>query len=485
MFQIGLSLAQAPVSRAVPSAPAAHVFVVAGDSVASGRAAETDTEAFPAGARHWAATNAWEPLGSRLHHGPWETGAIARPDPGANFGWARAFANAYQAANPDVTLHLIGVARAGAGFANGLWTPGGAAYQAALGRITAALAAAPANAVLQGILWHQGGADAQDPAARAAYEAALTGLVASLRADIPGAGPSTPFVIGGHFPLSAQYHTDIQNVCQSRPNRIAHTGYADPSTPSEVTLFDGVHPDAAANQNLGQNYHLALLQAAANPSVASTGAITTGAIGHYPLPRALVASVVGVALGSPASDRLLVIAVTARSDTAIRPLSVSVGGLRMTRAGAPGTGVNHCGVTLYYGRVPDGTVATVEVAFDALSYNGQAAISVLPVYGARLHPASATGLAISPWDTGTTTLSAPISAEPGEFVFAFATGISNALAAAVVNLPQTLSSLAGNSKYGIYSAAGLSATSGPMTVTFNFDMSLVRATVAVLVLKPT
>ncbi|MCT8331075.1 sialate O-acetylesterase [Albidovulum sediminis] len=484
MFQIGLSLAQAPVSRAASSAPDAHVFVVAGDSVASGRAAETDAEVFPAGARHWAASNAWEPVGSRLHHGPWETGAVARPDASANFGWARAFANAYQAANPGVILHLIGVARAGAGFANGLWTPGGAAYQAALGRINAALSAAPANAVLKGILWHQGGADAQDPAARATYEAALTGLVASLRADVVGAGPSTPFVIGGHFPLSAQYHADIQSVCQSRPNRIAHTGYADPSTPTEATLFDGVHPDAAANQRLGQSYHLALLQAAANPSVASTGAITTGAIGHYPLPRALVATVTGVALGSPASDRLLVVAVTARSDTAIRPLSVSVGGLRMTRAGAPETGVNHCGATLYYGRVPDGTAATVEVAFDALNYNGQAAISVLPVYGARLHPASAKGFAIARSDSGTTTLSAPISAEPGEFVYAFATGISNALAAAVVNLPQTLSSLAGNAKYGIYSAAGLSATSGPMTVTFNFDMNLVRATLAAIVLKP-
>ncbi len=485
MFQIGLSLAQAPVPLAVSSAPAAHVFVVAGDSVASGRAPETDAEVFPADARHWAAAGAWEPFGSRLDHGPWETGAIARPDPGANFGWARAFANAYQAANPDVSLHLIGVARAGAGLANGQWAPGGAEYQAALGRIGAALAAAPANAVLKGILWHQGGADAQDPAARAAYEASLTALVASLRADIPGADPSTPFVIGGHFPLSAQYHADIQNVCQSRPNRIAHTGYADPSTPTEVTLFDGVHPDAAANQHLGQNYHLALLQAGANPSVASTGAITAGAIGHYPLPRALVASVAGVALGAPASDRLLVVAVTARSDTAIRPLSVSVGGLRMTRVGAPETGVNHCGVTLYYARVPDGTAATVEVAFDALSYNGQAAISVLPVYGARLHPASAAGFGLARSDTGTTVLSAPVSAEPGEFVYAFATGISNTLAVAGVNLPQTHASLAGNSKYGIYSAAGLAATSGPMTVAFNFDLSLVRATLAVLVLKPT
>ena len=106
MFQIGLSLAQAPVPRAESAPTAAHVFVVAGDSVASGRAPETDAEVFPSGARHWAASNAWEPPGSRLHHGPWETGAVARPDASANFGWARAFANAYPAANPGEALRM-------------------------------------------------------------------------------------------------------------------------------------------------------------------------------------------------------------------------------------------------------------------------------------------------------------------------------------------------------------------------------------------
>ncbi|MCB2131476.1 MAG: hypothetical protein KDD96_03265 [Rhodobacteraceae bacterium] len=484
MFQIGLALEAA--RRAAPSAPLPaphHVFVVAGDANASGRAPETDLDVYPESARHWAALDSWAPVGSRLYHGPWETGAVARPDPAANHGWARAFANAYQAAFPDNAVHLIGVARDASGFANGTWTRGNSAYEAAVARVNAALAALPGNAVLRGILWHQGDADSQAPATLAGYANALDQCIDNLREDIAAANGSTPFVVGGHAPLSGLYHPVVQNTCQSCVNRKPHTGYADPSVPTEATLFDGLHLTAASNAAMGQAYLAGLLEAEANVSTAPTGPVTPGGLAHYPLPRAIVSSVAGVSLGTANADRIIILAVTARSDVAIRPISVKVGAIPLTRAGTPELGGDLCGVTFYYGRIPFGTSATVEVTFDALCYNGQAAIAVLPVYGARLHLANAAGYASAQSAVGTTAIGATVEAEQGDLVVALVAGVSNT-PAATINLAQTLSSIAGNVKYGVYSGAGIAASTGPFALSCQFPLSHVRVGLGVLVLRP-
>ena len=246
MLQIGLELGLGQNRKNNPLGPAPHVFVVAGEANASGRAPEDNLQSFPATARQWGASGSWTALGSRLFHGPWETNAVDALGAGANFGWARAFANAYAAANPGNPVYLIGVAREGSGLANGQWSPGNPAYVAALARINAALAAAPGNAALKGILWHQGESDSQSQPAWDGYAAALAQLVANLRAGIVGASASTPFVAGGHFPSSSHYHAKIQAATQALPNAIAFTGYADPSVPQEVELFDGRHFDAAS-----------------------------------------------------------------------------------------------------------------------------------------------------------------------------------------------------------------------------------------------
>ncbi|MCV2867097.1 sialate O-acetylesterase [Defluviimonas sp. WL0002] len=484
MFQIGIDIRANPRVARFVKQPAPHVFVIAGSGNASGRAPETDAEQFPTTARHWSAGDSWAAIGSRLYHGPWETGAIARPDASANFGWARSFATAYQIANPDNPVHLIGIARDGAGLVNSQWTRGSAEYQTAVARVNSAMSALPDNAVLAGILWHQGEADSQTQAARNGHATALAALVGNLREDIDAASATTPFVVGGHFPLSGLYHPTIQSSCQSLPNSVAFAGYADPSNPVEVSLFDGLHADAPSLHALGLRYLDGLSEAAANTTIGSASAITTGALGHYALPRALVSSVQGVALGAPAAERMLIVAVTARADTAVRPIGVRVGGTPLTRAGTPEVDAYLCGVTLFYGRVPTGSSATLDVTFDTLPYNAQAAACVLPVYGARMHPASARGLATIRVVGNTTAISATVAADQGDLVFACAAGTSSGTAVSSVNLGQTLTTSAGNSNYGVHSAAGIRTSSGDLTVAYAFDRTVARVALSTLVLRP-
>ncbi|MCV2863141.1 sialate O-acetylesterase [Defluviimonas sp. WL0075] len=485
MLQIGINLGDKPHAHGATPGPAPHVFVIAGEANASGRAPEDDATAFPAIARHWSAANAWEPIGSRLCHGPWETAAIARPDPLANFGWARAFASAYQAAHPENPVHLVGVARAGSGFATSQWVKGSAEYNAAIARVNAAMAEAPAGAILKGILWHQGEADSQTQAARDSYEAALNQLITDLRADVTGAGASTPFVLGGHFPKSTLYHSAIQNVCQSRPNQVSHTGYADPSTPSEGTLASLTEADAPTVAALGQSYVAGLAEAAGNAPLGSGGAITLGTITQYALPRLTQSTLSGVSLGTPSPDRLILIAVSARAAAAVTPLSVTVGGVALTRAGTHATDAGLSGTSLFYGRVPEGTSAAVTVKLDSLPGSGQSAIAVLPVHGARPHLANALGQATTALQTtGIFSISAPVSVQPGDLVFAAAAAYSPALATGVIDLSQSVSGSYSGGYYGVHCGAELQIAAGMRTVTCSFDQGVSRASINALVLRP-
>ena len=66
---------------------------------------------------------------------------------------------------------------------------------------------------------------------------------------------------------------------------------------------------------------------------------------------------------------------------------------------------------------------------------------------------------------------------------ALVAGVSNT-PAATINLAQTLSSIAGNVKYGVYSGAGIAASTGPFALSCQFPLSHVRVGLGVLVLRP-
>lgn len=445
MIGIGMSMNQRQRGAAgdtpppPPPPPTSHIFVVAGQSNSVGRAAD-DGGDFPAGVMEWRSDDTWGAIGSRLSHGAAEPEAIARPATGANFGFARAFAASYLAENPGVTLRLIGAGRGGTGFEDDEWNPGDAVYAQAVARVNAALAAAPAGSVLKGILWHQGEADAKTPAARAGYASALSSFVTAFRTDITWATADTPIVMGGHFlNVTGTYDTSaIQNAVQAMPNTHAFTGYADPSSPVEATLSDGLHLDAESAIRFGAQYHAGFKAAEANTSLSQGGVITTGALARHDLPASVTAQVSNVALGTPAADRQIVLALVVRGNFGPQPLSVQVGGVDMMRMGFPSHGNSMCGLTLFTGLVPDGTSGDVDVNFDSIPRSGQLGFVALPVYGARAGLARPAGFARRlEAGTGHNALSLDVDAAAGDLVFAASGSLSGPATTASFDLDTT------------------------------------------------
>lgn len=495
MIGIGMSMnqrQQGVVGNAPPPPPpppTSHVFVVAGQSNSAGRAADDGAD-FPAGVFEWRSDATWGAIGSRLSHGPNEPEAIARPLAGANFSFARSFATSYLAENPGVTLRLIGAGRGGTGFADNEWNPGDPIYAQAVTRVNAALAAAPAGSVLKGILWHQGEADAKTPAARAAYASALNTFVTAFRSDITWATASTPIVLGGHFTnVTGTYDTStIQNAVQAMPNTLPFTGYADPSSPVEATLADGLHLDAASTTRFGAQYHAGFKAAETNTSLSQSGVITTGALARHDLPASLSAQVNTVALGTPAADRLIVLALVVRGNYGAQPTSLQVGGVEMTRMGFPSSGNSMCGLTLFTGRVPDGTTGDVAVTFDSLPRNDQLGFVLLPVYGARAALANPAGFARK-LETGTshTALSVDVDAAAGDLVFAASGSLSGPATTGSFDLDTHSTAPIAAANMAIHAGWSIQPTGQPptRTITCSYAAPVQVPSLSALVLRPT
>lgn len=383
-MQIGQGLGlSAPQPRrggtAPPPAPVTHLFIVAGQSNAAGRAPDDGGPGFPPGTLEYGAANSWGAVSNRLYHGPWEVLATA-----SNFGFARQFAIDHAAANPGVTLGFIGVAHGGTGFQNGNWRPGDPSYTQAVARVNAALAAAPAGAVLKGILWHQGENDGQTVAAQNAYAGHLTAFIPAFRAAI--GAPDLPFVLGGHAQGAQYYNHVTHRAIQAIPNMIARTGYAPADVPRNATLIDVVHYDATSQRRLGSRFAEALVEAEANISLGDGGVITTGLLSRHNLPAGTSGIVEGVSLGAPALGRLVVVGFQGRNTSfSPFPISATLGGVSLKRVSSPNTGIGWNGTTLFYAVIPTGTTGDLSVSWSAAVRVDQAACFVLPVYGARPH----------------------------------------------------------------------------------------------------
>lgn len=387
-MQIGQGLGlSAPQPRrggtAPPPAPVTHLFIVAGQSNAAGRAPDDGGPGFPPGTLEYRATNSWGAVSNRLYHGPWEVLATA-----SNFGFARQFAIDHAAANPGVTLGFIGVAHGGTGFQNGNWRPGDPSYTQAVARVNAALAAAPAGAVLKGILWHQGENDGQTTDAQNAYAGHLTAFIPAFRAAI--GAPDLPFVLGGHAQGAQYYNHVTHRAIQAIPNMIARTGYAPADVPQNASVFDGIHYDAISQRRLGSRFAEALIEAEANTALGGAGAITTGTATRYSLPAGGSANLASVTLGPAAPGRLIVVGFQGRNSSfGTYPIAASIGGVPLKRVAAANTGTGRNCTTLMYAQVPEGTAAALSVTWANPVNTAQAACFVLPVYGARPHLANA------------------------------------------------------------------------------------------------
>lgn len=153
-------------------------------------------------------------------------------------GWALAFAKAYKAkgylaSNRDIIIVPVG--EGGSGFADNKWNQGDANYNDAVARVGVAMAAGAGTNRLKAILWHQGEDETGSSATATAHNAALLAMVDAFRSDL--GDPSLPFIAGGMVPawvaLDANRQT-VQNNLANLPNVRRYTGYANPSTPTEL-----------------------------------------------------------------------------------------------------------------------------------------------------------------------------------------------------------------------------------------------------------
>ena len=464
-----------------------HLFVVAGQSNATGLARDDGGAVFPEGTLDFG-PDGWGPVGSRLYHGPWEEDfTIMRPDPDATFGFARQFAIDHAAAHPGVTLAFVGVADGATGFGDGHWNPGDGRYAAAVARINAAMAARPAGAELKGILWMQGERDGTDGAWRAAYAEALAAFVPAFRADIDGADDTTPFVAGGLFRLGARFQTGIQRVIQSLPNTIAFTGYADPSVPAEPGAEpDGVHLAAVGQRQFGTAYLAAFGAARDNGALARTGSASVGAVAYRDAGGSTSETIAALDIGTPAPDRVVVVALHTRGSYNTRPLSVTLAGRPMHLVVGGSTGSNVAGVSLFHAHVPEGATADLELRYSASPRGDQHGVSAIAVYGTRLHPAGPRGWDAAGASSGTT-LSMTVDVRAGDVVL----GAATLLAApsplgAVFDLsgPAAANDL-GKNCAGVLAAEVVPADAAGRPVTVTSDVGVNSARAQVLVLRPT
>ena len=487
-MQIGLHIGVTARRAASGSAAPSHVFIVVGQSNASGRALEDSVDAYPPGVLEWGSAGTWSAIGSRLYHGAQEADvALALPDPNANFAWDRPFAAAYAVANPGVQIRLIGAADGGKGFFTNDWNKGNPSYNFAVSAVGAAMAAAPGGSVIKGILWHQGENDGQSAPARAAYQANLLQFISDFKADI-GVPATTPFVAGGHILGGLFYNSTIQAITQALPNLRSFTGYADISSPTEAVpkVGDTAHMDAPSARNLGPEYLRALTYAAGNSALSAGGTITTGTLTRYSLASGASVSLAGVALGTAAADRLVIVAVEGRATAPIYVKTASLGGVNLVRVGTPNTGASVCGLTLFYANIPAGTTGTFACDFSSAPAAATAGIMVLPVYGARPHLASATGFAnISGGTAFGTAITTAVDRAVGDLVFAVSGTISPALAVGSLSLGNSVTGTAGGGNVGIHAGWQVQAAAGALSITASFGATTVNfPALSALVLRP-
>ena len=202
-----------------------------------------------------------------------------------------AFSQGWLAMYPGAALVLVPAADGGTSLTSGAWQKGGALYQDAVARTNAAMAALP-EATFAGFLWHQGESDEGN----GSYQTQLDQMIADMRGDVAAADATTPFVLGALSPdwvAGVPDREAIQATILDTPNRGGHTAVA---SAAGLSVFDGLHFNAASLRTFGSRYVNALGLASAGqggvPLVSGqipdqTDYIETGAGSGPPPPQAV------------------------------------------------------------------------------------------------------------------------------------------------------------------------------------------------------
>lgn len=164
-------------------------------------------------------------------------------DAGLEMGFAERFCAAFELDD----LIIIPCGKGGTGFIDGEWTAGGAAYTGAVGRIQAVIAAHP-DAVVEGVLWHQG---ESDRGANTNYQADLTSLITRLRSDIPALA-GKPFVMGEIGRFVSPGSVDVNAIMHTIAGSVANTAVV--SSEGLTDRGDALHFNAPSYRRLGTRY---------------------------------------------------------------------------------------------------------------------------------------------------------------------------------------------------------------------------------------
>ncbi|MFP6751547.1 MAG: sialate O-acetylesterase [Pirellulaceae bacterium] len=154
---------------------------------------------------------------------------------GPGFGFARHLASQLK----EEKIGLVVNARGGSSI--NLWKPGQTLYDHTILRIRAS-----GIKKVDGVIWHQGESDAQDPE----YLEKLVALVSNLRRDL--GTPRTPFIAGEVFK-----DVPVNERMRGLPARLKNTAVV---SARDLKVFDGVHFDRESQLILGQRYAEALLK---------------------------------------------------------------------------------------------------------------------------------------------------------------------------------------------------------------------------------
>lgn len=225
-----------------------EVFLLIGQSNMAGRAAiEPEDEGEIPGVMLWnIGERKWEPAKVPFNrHSPHRKDLSMQ-----RLNCGPAFAKAWQAAHPGVTIGIVCAVRGGTSIEE--WEKGREKpwplYDTALTATREALAASGGK--LAGILWHQGEANAPMPGA---YPEKLRQLVAWWRADFEN--PSLPFVFGQLGQWNPDYAAFNEMILE-QPKAIPFTACV---RTDGFGAIDDAHFDSPSQRELGRRYAAALL----------------------------------------------------------------------------------------------------------------------------------------------------------------------------------------------------------------------------------
>ena len=232
MVLVPLAAVRPLVAEEIPE----RIFLLIGQSNMAGRAPLEDGDQKPIqGVLMLGSDGSWMDATNPLNRFATDRKNLSMQRIGPGFGFARHLADKLE----DENIGLVVNARGGSSI--NLWKPGEALYDHTILRIRAS-----GIKKVDGVIWHQGESDAQDPE----YLEKLVALVSNLRRDV--GTPRMPFIAGEVFK-----DVPVNERMRGLPTRLKNTAVV---SAGELKVFDGVHFDRESQLILGQRYAEALLK---------------------------------------------------------------------------------------------------------------------------------------------------------------------------------------------------------------------------------